>query len=324
MTEKKICILGTAPTSKHLAPFKDESVEFWTLAQDNPKRCDVVFEIHDKTICDEYSIDRNKKTIEQHLAAKKAKRVITTSAVNVENNELYPMDKAKELLKRYNASDNYIMSSISYMLILAILEGVNEIHLYGVDMMATDEYAYQRANCEWLVGIAQGMGIKVIVPEQSKILKAGFLYGTKESKHIIKANIDAFNLMISRAGISETNIISAEENLKLLEGCGCVLANLQGKDYSIEYINDIIKMETEKLQRYIDKKFKQEGICRALQYLIKESDGVTITKKLIQNHIQQAQKIYQEQETQKVMDCGAVREAKNAAQIFKHRSLGGK
>jgi hypothetical protein len=43
---RRICILGSAPSSRDLAPFDDKDVEFWTLAQRVEKRADRVFEIH--------------------------------------------------------------------------------------------------------------------------------------------------------------------------------------------------------------------------------------------------------------------------------------
>jgi hypothetical protein len=44
-----------------------------------------------------------------------------------------------------------------------------------VDMRADEEYSYQRANCEYLIGLARGKGIKVHIPEVSPLLKfSGF------------------------------------------------------------------------------------------------------------------------------------------------------
>lgn len=66
---------------------------------------------------------------------------------------------------------DYFNSSIAYMLGLAIADGAEEIGLYGVDMKASEEYGFQRANCEYLIGVARGRGIKVYVPEISPLCK---------------------------------------------------------------------------------------------------------------------------------------------------------
>lgn len=85
----------------------------------------------------------------------------------------YPYDA---MLERF-AGIRYYTSSIAYMLALAIAEGYEEIHVYGVDMMMDDEYAFQRACCDFFLGIALGMGRRVYVPWQSALLKSGYLYG---------------------------------------------------------------------------------------------------------------------------------------------------
>lgn len=85
----------------------------------------------------------------------------------------YPFD---DMMARYGGI-RYYTSSIAYMLALAIAEGYAEIHVYGVDMMMDDEYAFQRSCCDFFLGVALGMGRKVFVPWQSALLKSGYLYG---------------------------------------------------------------------------------------------------------------------------------------------------
>lgn len=65
----------------------------------------------------------------------------------------------------------YWNSSIAYALAMAIHEGVDEIGIWGVDMKGDDEYAYQRANMEYLIGLARGKGIAVHIPESSPLCK---------------------------------------------------------------------------------------------------------------------------------------------------------
>ena len=70
----------------------------------------------------------------------------------------------------------YLTSSISYMLALAIHEGYDEIRLYGIDLNTQGEYAWQKAGCEYLLGLAQGRGITVWLPDNCPLLE-GTLYG---------------------------------------------------------------------------------------------------------------------------------------------------
>lgn len=86
---------------------------------------------------------------------------------------------------------NYFTNSVSWMLGLAIMElcpekggraiAGAEIAVYGVDMMTAggqgSEYGWQRPSCEWLLGLAQGCGIKVTLPKESDLMKTAFAYG---------------------------------------------------------------------------------------------------------------------------------------------------
>ena len=66
------------------------------------------------------------------------------------------------------------------------LREADEIGLWGVDMKAEDEYAYQRPNIEYWLGIAEGKGIKVHIPEASPILKfqgKGIYFGNSQYEY---------------------------------------------------------------------------------------------------------------------------------------------
>jgi len=75
---------------------------------------------------------------------------------------------------------DYFSNTVDYAIALAVYEGFEEIHLYGVNMEIDSEYAYQKPGVDFWCGIAKGKGIKVkIHGSRSKIMKTvdGFLYG---------------------------------------------------------------------------------------------------------------------------------------------------
>ncbi len=81
----------------------------------------------------------------------------------------YPFDRVIPVV------GEYFQSSIAYALALAITEMCgnkeeNEIALYGIDVSPDEEWAYQRACIEFLIGIAIGKGVKVTIPESSALL----------------------------------------------------------------------------------------------------------------------------------------------------------
>lgn len=83
----------------------------------------------------------------------------------------YPLEDVLE-----NLGVAYMTSSASYMLGLALLEGFSRIEIYGLDMGSTTEYAYQKAGFEWLLGVAMGRGVEVVLPKNSQLMNA-VLYG---------------------------------------------------------------------------------------------------------------------------------------------------
>ena len=90
----------------------------------------------------------------------------------VPNAVLYPI---QDILANFG---DYFTNTVSYMIALGIAEGhYEEIHIYGVDMAVDTEYFWQRPSCEYFLGIARGMGIKVILPDECDLLKTRFLYG---------------------------------------------------------------------------------------------------------------------------------------------------
>ena len=179
----KVAIIGTAPSSRMLAPFDDDSFEIWA--------CSPYFNIETRTFCD---LPRMTMFFELHKWDEPAlvdklreaqadgyKRWLKSLECEVitqeplENCKQYPIDKIVEEFGRY------FTNSIAYMIAYAILEGATEIHLYGVDMAADDEYGGQRPSCEYLLGVAAGKGIKIYVPKVSDLLKCRHLYAFDES-----------------------------------------------------------------------------------------------------------------------------------------------
>lgn len=80
----------------------------------------------------------------------------------------------------------YFTNTISWMIALAIMEGFKEIGIWGVDMAVSsplrqqNEYSHQRPSCEYFIGLAEGKGIKVHLPDECDLLKSRFLYAIQD------------------------------------------------------------------------------------------------------------------------------------------------
>lgn len=176
---KKVCLLGTSNTLKE-APF-NEDMEFWALNDMYSvvpiERITRWFEMHNMGFLRNY---RSRGTSAPHLP-QLAKLTIPVYMQQY-NDEVptsieYPLD---DIMKHYGK--RYFNSSIDYMLAMAIYEGYEEIHIYGVNMAFQEEYQEQRPSCEYWLGRAEGKGIKIVLPKGCDILKSYYIYGYEEAQ----------------------------------------------------------------------------------------------------------------------------------------------
>lgn len=176
--EKKstVYIVGFAPSWKE-TPWSDSTAERWGMnslhkvAGDKPWTR--WFQLHD--------IDLHHKTDKaEHIAWLRDSGLPVylwpehMDRWDIPNAIPYPKS---EVLDRFG---NYFNNSVSWMIAVAILEGFTKIGVYGVDMAADTEYGHQRPSCEYMIGVARGLGIEVEIPVTSDLLKTPFLYGAED------------------------------------------------------------------------------------------------------------------------------------------------
>lgn len=185
MAVKKVAMIGFTESVK-LAPWTDPSWEagkggeFWGLnfperierAQHRGRAYDRWFEMHLTSAWTNEAELMRRGDLPTYLIEKHP---------DIPKSITFPKDQVLEHFKR-----PYFTNSFSWMLGLAIIEGFEEIHLYGVDMAivtedgSPSELEEQRPSIEWLLGWAMGLGIKVVLPTTSDLLKAFCLYGYEE------------------------------------------------------------------------------------------------------------------------------------------------
>ena len=171
----QVAIVGLAPSTHDQAPFEDPDWETWGLVQDNESYpyLDRAFEIHPLSFIREV-----KPLIERRMREEIDVPLYTQEAYpEIPNATAYPIEDVIAVI------GDYFNSSISYMLGLAILEKAARIGIWGVDMAGDDEFGYQRPNTEYMIGFAKGMGIDVVVPEESSLLTFGVDGGCKHTKN---------------------------------------------------------------------------------------------------------------------------------------------
>ena len=189
---RKIGCIGKAPSSALLAPYNDPAWEFWilnTLGSNNEvPRWDRQFEIHDLEIA-----KLNPGNYVDWLAKQERPVYLRDDPPpEFRNGVRYPLGGVLHTFQHLRGAQ-YLTNTVSMMVALALYEHVqgqtvSDIGLWGVDMAQhglshgrngffTSEYARQRPSVEYWLGIAEGMGIAVHVPDQSDILKTACIYG---------------------------------------------------------------------------------------------------------------------------------------------------
>jgi len=177
---KKVALLGTVP-HKMLAPFNDKEFEIWAIAHaclgEPLPKVDRIFEIHKWDEVVKWG------SLNAFAMFPNAPKYLIEKRDDVLNSLAFPfaeMDKKFQIFE--DRKESHMTNSISWMIALAIHEGFEEIHIYGVNMSHHTEYGTQKPSCEYYLGLANGMGIKIYVPPVSDLLKSNFLYGLHEEE----------------------------------------------------------------------------------------------------------------------------------------------
>lgn len=172
--------MGKCSNTRSDAPVYDRSWEVWTLGWDPMPVCHRTFEMHQNWR--DFRGDPEDSAMHRAwLAGQTVPVYMLKREPEVPTSVRYPMEEVAGLVGLTKHKTPYLESSIAYMMALAVLEcgKGDRIGIWGVDMATNGEYVYQRANLEYLVGLARGKGIKVYTPPQSALLThaAGVPYG---------------------------------------------------------------------------------------------------------------------------------------------------
>lgn len=177
---KKIAIVAKCPSSRMLAPFADPSWEIWscspTYIADEQRfeelpRLTLWHELHN---LDEKFTDARIPGYAAWLQKLGDQVVIRAPDPRLPRAQVLPRTA---LLERFG---NYFTNTVSWQIAHAMLEGATTIGLFGVDMAHNSEYGHQRPSCEYFCGLARGLGIELVIPDECDLLKTGRLYGVED------------------------------------------------------------------------------------------------------------------------------------------------
>lgn len=172
----KIAVIGTAPSSRGLAPLNDPSWTIWACSPGNMgqlSRVDAWFEVHSNLLwpeCIAYGQPYVEWLKQQKFPIYMQDQSLVPNALSL------PIHELTAEFGKY-----FFTSSFAYMIAMAIKAGASEIALYGVDMASKNEYILQRPGGHYFMQEAAKRGIKVSVPFESDLAQAPPLYGYSDS-----------------------------------------------------------------------------------------------------------------------------------------------
>lgn len=209
----KIALIGTAPSSRDLAPFNDPSWTIWACSPGNMNvlpRVDVWFELHanllwpgNKTYGEPYIEWLKRLTIPVYMQDQRY----------VPHALTFPMDA---MVKEFGK--DFFTSSFAWMMALAISQGAKEIALFGIDMASRDEYLLQRPGFFFFKHIAETRGIKVSAPNESDIMQHPGLYGYSDVSPFGRKMLARRDEIKQRIAAMKAEAQKLQHNITYLEG----------------------------------------------------------------------------------------------------------
>ncbi len=156
----KVAIVGMSPDRNGI-PWADPEWEKWGMPWDGEwARFDRAFELHDPS---SFGDDCYPKGYKERLF-NIPKLYLQRKQDEFPNSLTYPLGEVIE-----SVGMDYFQSSAAYMIALAAHEGASDIAIYGLSMGDDTPYGYQRANAEYLIGIASGSGITVHIQKPTSL-----------------------------------------------------------------------------------------------------------------------------------------------------------
>lgn len=185
---EKLCIVGFCQSSRDRTPWEDESWEIWNLNRGSifNVRATRWFDLHSPTI--RHWAHRRPNEHMKFLHDFPGPVYLHEVDPDLPNSVRYPFEEVTEDLGRglWRLDEQgvrhdclktpYFDSSIAYEIALGIHLGFKQILVTGVDLNTAGEYVWQRSGVSYLLGVAQGRGIDVILPDNCPLL-TGPLYG---------------------------------------------------------------------------------------------------------------------------------------------------
>lgn len=237
----KIALCGSASSSVRLAPYQDPTWRIWGCSPalyPIAGRVDEWFELHFYEPPVLGRIDKQVPWLTPEYCGWMALQNVVWmkhKQESIPGSRDFPWEK---LVKRYGPY--FFTSSLSWMAAFAIERILLKrehpetrdktedcIGFWGVDMAAAEEYGYQKAGCQYFTLVARSLGIRVVTPPESDLLRPPPLYGIDEDLHQnIKWRAKRKELEAHRH-VADENAVLAQRNKTYFDGALDLLRYMQ-------------------------------------------------------------------------------------------------
>lgn len=202
---KKVAIVGFSESSRHLAPYDDPEWDIWAMNQlyRHIPRATAWWEMHQRK---DFLADQVPGT--DYLKWLKECPIpiyMIDKFEDIPNSIKYPIE---DMVATFG---DYFYSTISYMIAQAIVDGYEEIGLWGIDLSHDSEYEYQKPSAEYLLGVAIGRGIAISLPSQTALLKGQYRYGYQTMPD--NKDLQWLQVYTSRVSTKQTELIGMVNQL---------------------------------------------------------------------------------------------------------------
>jgi hypothetical protein len=213
-----VCIVGFAPETRDLANELPNNVELWGMNVNHKfmRRWDRWFQLHPPNWKGRPWYGRAPEHMD-FLATCGVPLYMRYPSPDFPTSILYPLDEVYAHIGR-----RYLTSTPANAIALALYEGVDEIKLYGVNLSSNTEYVEQRPCIEWLLGLAEGRGVKVDVPGNSPILTGNEYPGEfgDGPREIAQSRMDSKRQTYQKYWARVHNAAGAIEAMRMLKANG--------------------------------------------------------------------------------------------------------
>lgn len=247
----RIALVGTAPSSRMLAPYRDPTWTIWGCSPGNMNtipRVDAWFEIHGVALNDpedahyapQYIQWMNNLPVPLYMQDQQ----LCPKAITI------PKD---DLIAEFGPY--FFTSSFSWMMAMAIkaieangiVPGVSEIRLFGIDMASREEYIIQRPGAYHFFQEAARRGIKISAPNESDIMQPPPLYGYSDVSPFGTKLRARKKEIAGRLGPMRQQRADIDRNITYLEGAledldyiACINGGVQDNSNST-YLESLVK-----------------------------------------------------------------------------------